>query len=61
MPPTGNVEDNSAAHLQASLLGCATFVFVEDGRLALGQWQAIFLAEFDGPRTRRLLVKVRPD
>jgi secondary thiamine-phosphate synthase enzyme len=56
-----HVEDNSASHLQASMMGCSTFVFVEDGRLVLGQWQAIFLAEFDGPRTRRLLVKVRPD
>ncbi|MBD3334743.1 MAG: YjbQ family protein, partial [Candidatus Eisenbacteria bacterium] len=33
-------------------------VFVEDGRLVLGTWQGIYFAEFDGPRTRRIMVKV---
>lgn len=56
-----HIEDNSASHLQASAMGFSHFVFVEGGRLVLGRWQAIYLAEFDGPRARKLLVKVLPD
>jgi secondary thiamine-phosphate synthase enzyme len=51
-------EGNSAAHIKASLLGSSVIVFVSRGRLDLGTWQGIFLAEFDGPRTRRVWVKV---
>ena len=60
-PRYRHIEDNSASHLQASAMGFTQFVFVEGGRLVLGRWQAIYLAEFDGPRTRRVLVKVLPD
>ncbi|HEU5015339.1 MAG TPA: secondary thiamine-phosphate synthase enzyme YjbQ [Roseiflexaceae bacterium] len=56
-----HIEDNSASHLQASAMGFSHFVFVEQGNLVLGRWQAIYLAEFDGPRTRRVLVKVLHD
>ena len=56
-----HIEDNSASHLQASAMGFSHFVFVEGGRLVLGRWQAVYLAEFDGPRTRRVLVKVLRD
>jgi secondary thiamine-phosphate synthase enzyme len=56
-----HIEDNSASHLQASAMGFTQFVFVEGGRLVLGRWQAIYLAEFDGPRTRRVLVKIQRD
>ena len=56
-----HLEENSAAHLQASMMGFSLMVFIEDGKLALGEWQALYVAEFDGPRTRRVLVKVRPD
>jgi secondary thiamine-phosphate synthase enzyme len=56
-----HIEDNSASHLQASAMGFSQFVFIEGGRLVLGQWQAIYLAEFDGPRTRRALVKLLRD
>lgn len=51
-------EGNSPAHLKCSLVGAAHFVPIEGGRLVLGRWQGIFLAEFDGPRTRRVHVKV---
>jgi secondary thiamine-phosphate synthase enzyme len=51
-------EGNSPAHLKASLVGAAQFVPIDGGRLVLGRWQGIFLAEFDGPRTRRVHVKV---
>jgi secondary thiamine-phosphate synthase enzyme len=60
-PGYRHIEDNSASHLQASAMGFSHFVFVEHSRLVLGRWQAIYLAEFDGPRTRNVLVKVLRD
>lgn len=51
-------EGNSAAHIKASMMGFSTQVFIEDGKLALGMWQGIYLCEFDGPRTRQVWVKV---
>ena len=49
-------EGNSDAHIKASLMGSSVLVPVEQGRLRLGTWQSIYLAEFDGPRTRRVWV-----
>lgn len=60
-PAYRHIEDNSASHLQASAMGFSHFVFVSGGRLVLGRWQAIYLAEFDGPRTREVLVKALRD
>jgi secondary thiamine-phosphate synthase enzyme len=51
-------EGNSQAHVKSSLLGCSQTFVVENGRLCLGKWQGIYLAEFDGPRRRKLMVKV---
>ena len=51
-------EGNSAAHLKASLFGSSAQVIVEEGKLVLGQWQGIYFCEFDGPRSRRALVKL---
>lgn len=51
-------EGNSAAHVKASLVGFSHTLLVESGRLILGSWQGIYLAEFDGPRRRRVLVRV---
>ncbi|MGQ9630232.1 MAG: secondary thiamine-phosphate synthase enzyme YjbQ [bacterium] len=51
-------EGNSAAHIKASIVGSSETVFVEGGRLVLGTWQGVFLCEFDGPRSRRVMVKV---
>ena len=51
-------EGNSPAHLKCSLVGASQFVPVAGGKLVLGVWQGIFLAEFDGPRRRKVLVKV---
>ena len=56
-----HIEDNSASHLQSSMMGCSTFVFVHEGRLVLGRWQGIYLAEFDGPRQRTVYMKIVPD
>lgn len=53
-------EGNSAAHIKASLLGSCVSLPVQAGRLVQGTWQGIFLAEFDGPRRRRLAVQFVP-
>jgi secondary thiamine-phosphate synthase enzyme len=63
IPRDGNYlhkEGNSHAHAKASLIGPSVSVFVEAGQLVLGNWQAIFLCEFDGPRTRNVLIRVTP-
>lgn len=51
-----HVEGNSAAHIKASILGASETVFIENGELVLGTWQSIFFCEFDGPRSRRVIV-----
>ncbi len=51
-------EGNSAAHLKSSLLGFSVSVPLIDGQLALGCWQGIYLVEFDGPRTRNIIISV---
>jgi len=60
-PGYRHMEDNSASHVQAVMTGVSTFLFVEDGAPVLGQWQDVYLAEYDGPRTRQVLVKVVAD
>ena len=64
VPQQGNYhhsEGNSPAHIKASLFGSFSMVLVDDGRLVLGTWQGIFFCEFDGPRSRSVLVKILPD
>lgn len=56
--PYRHAEGNSPAHIKASLVGPQLTVFVSQGRLVLGTWQGIFFCEFDGPRRRRVLIKV---
>ena len=51
-------EGNSDAHALASMVGHSLAIPVEGGTLALGTWQAVYLAEFDGPRTRSVLISV---
>lgn len=51
-------EGNASAHMKASLLGSSQVLLVSGGRLLLGRWQGVFLSEFDGPRRRRVLVRV---
>jgi secondary thiamine-phosphate synthase enzyme len=51
-----HVEGNSAAHIKASILGASETVFIENGDLVLGTWQSIFFCEFDGPRSRQVIV-----
>ncbi len=56
-PQDRHIEGNSDAHLQTALVGNAQVLPVRDGRLALGRWQHVFLAEFDGPRQRQVWVQ----
>jgi len=56
--PYRHMEGNSPSHIKASLAGCSQVVFVESGKLVLGTWQGIFFCEFDGPRDRKVHVKV---
>jgi len=62
MAPRGgsyrHLEGNADSHVKASIVGSSETVLIEGGRLVLGTWQGLFLCEFDGPRRRRLLVKV---
>lgn len=53
-----HMEGNSPAHIKASLVGCSEIVFVESGKLVLGTWQGIFFCEFDGPRNRKVHIKM---
>lgn len=53
-----HLEGNSAAHIKAMLTGLSQTVIIKDGRLMLGTWQGIYLCEYDGPRSRRIIIKV---
>lgn len=64
VPHAGNythAEGNSDSHIKTSLTGSSETVFIKNGRLALGRWQAVFFAEFDGLRSRELHVKILSD
>jgi secondary thiamine-phosphate synthase enzyme len=56
-----HLEGNSPAHLKASLMGPQLTVLISRGRLLLGTWQGVFLCEFDGPRTRKVHLKIMAD
>jgi secondary thiamine-phosphate synthase enzyme len=51
-------EQNSDAHIKSSIVGTSVTIPFEDGRLALGRWQGVYLCEFDGPRERKVIVSV---
>ena len=55
-----HAEGNSAAHVKSSLFGCSETIPIENGRLSLGTWQGIYFCEFDGPRRRKLQIRVLP-
>jgi len=52
-------EGNSDAHCKSSMIGCSEQILIKGGALQLGTWQGIFFCEFDGPRSRRVVVQVR--
>ena len=51
-------EGNSDSHIKSSLFGASEMVIIEKGKLVLGTWQGIFFAEFDGPRSRNVFLKI---
>jgi secondary thiamine-phosphate synthase enzyme len=53
-----HAEGNSDAHVKASLVGSSATVVIDGGDLVLGTWQGVYLCEFDGPRTRKVLLKI---
>ena len=55
-----HMEGNSAAHLKASIFGASETFIIEGGNLNLGTWQGIYFCEFDGPRNRKVYIKIIP-
>jgi secondary thiamine-phosphate synthase enzyme len=53
-----HLEGNSPAHIKSTLVGSSELIAIENGRLILGTWQGIFFCEFDGPRTRKVNVRI---
>jgi secondary thiamine-phosphate synthase enzyme len=53
-----HLEGNSAAHIKSTLVGSSELIAIENRKLVLGTWQGIFFCEFDGPRNRKLHVKI---
>lgn len=58
--PFRHSEGNSTAHIKTVLTGSSVTAPVRDGRLVLGTWQGLYFCEFDGPRTRRMLIQILP-
>ncbi len=56
-----HLEGNAPAHIKASIVGNSLSLQIEDGDLALGTWQVVYLCEFDGPRHRKVWVKIVAD
>ncbi|MBU4010459.1 MAG: secondary thiamine-phosphate synthase enzyme YjbQ [Proteobacteria bacterium] len=56
-----HLEGNSPAHVKAVLVGASKLVMVENKKLALGTWQGVFFCEFDGPRSRKVNIKIIQD
>jgi secondary thiamine-phosphate synthase enzyme len=53
-----HMEGNSDAHIKASLCGNSERILVSGGRPVLGTWQSVYFCEFDGPRTRRVIIRI---
>ncbi|MBN1646061.1 YjbQ family protein [Candidatus Woesearchaeota archaeon] len=52
------IDGNADSHLKAAVIGPSEFIPVSQGKLALGTWQSVLLCDFDGPRTREVVVRV---
>jgi len=59
--PYRHAEGNTDSHAKAIMVGASQVIFIERGKLALGTWQGVFFCEFDGPRERKMWVKVIAD
>jgi secondary thiamine-phosphate synthase enzyme len=55
-----HVEGNSDAHIKSTLIGNNLILIIENSKVILGSWQGIFFCEFDGPRIRRVYIKIIP-
>ncbi|MCP4584275.1 MAG: YjbQ family protein [candidate division Zixibacteria bacterium] len=53
-----HIEGNSDSHIKSSMIGSSVNLIIDGGKLVLGTWQAIFFCEFDGPRTRKVYLKL---
>jgi secondary thiamine-phosphate synthase enzyme len=53
-----HMEGNADAHIKAVIVGPSETLLVKGGRLSLGTWQGVFFCEFDGPRTRRVIIRI---
>jgi secondary thiamine-phosphate synthase enzyme len=53
-----HTEGNSDAHIKSTIIGTSLTIFIEDNRLLLGTWQGVYFCEFDGPRRRKVFVKI---
>jgi secondary thiamine-phosphate synthase enzyme len=60
-PYFNHAEGNSDAHIKSTLVGTSQNLLIENGKLLLGTWQSVFFCEFDGPRPRRVAVKIVAD
>lgn len=61
IPFEGNyqhMEGNSAAHIKSTIVGVSQSIIIEEGKALLGTWQSVYFCEFDGPRHRRVIVKI---
>jgi len=56
-----HMEGNSDAHIKSTIVGVSKSILIDGGKLNLGTWQSVFFCEFDGPRHRRVLVKIIGD
>lgn len=59
--PFAHGEGNSDAHVKSTLVGVSETLIIENGCLLLGTWHAVYFCEFDGPRSRKVMVKIIPD
>jgi secondary thiamine-phosphate synthase enzyme len=53
-----HMEGNADSHIKTCLVGSSENIIIEKGQLVLGTWQSIFLCDFDGPRTRKVYIKI---
>lgn len=51
-------EHNSPAHMLSTLVGCSQTLLIENGDIVLGQWQAVYFCEFDGPKKREVRIQI---
>ncbi len=54
-----HLEGNAPAHIKTSIVGSSETLIIENGRLLLGTWQSLYLCEFDGPRHRKVIIRIK--